>query len=172
MNYGNIKFYDIANGPGVRVTLWVSGCENHCQGCFQPETWDYDYGKKITPDIMNQIKDGLNKEYISGFTLLGGDPFAPKNINDTNQLLLDIRRMIPRSSGKTIWVYTGYMYEMVNRKYPEIIKNIDILVDGPFVLAKKDISLVFRGSSNQRIIDINKSRNGIAFEVQNKYDKR
>ena len=172
MNYGNIKFYDIANGPGVRVTLWVSGCENHCKGCFQPETWDYDYGKRIDSNVMKQIEDGLKKDYISGFTLLGGDPFAPKNINDTHQLLKDIRRMIPRDTGKAIWVYTGYVYEYIHREHKELLEDIDILVDGPFVLGEKDISLVFRGSKNQRIIDINKSRNGIAFEVQDEYDKK
>ena len=172
MNYGNIKFYDIANGPGVRVTLWVSGCENHCQGCFQPETWDYDYGKRIDSDVIKQIEDGLKKDYISGFTLLGGDPFAPKNINDTHQLLKDIRRMIPRNTGKTIWVYTGYVYEYIDREHKELLEDIDVLVDGPFMLAEKDISLVFRGSRNQRIIDIPKSRNGIAFEVQDEYDKK
>lgn len=172
MNYGNIKFYDIANGPGVRVTLWVSGCENHCKGCFQPETWNYDYGKRIDSDVMKQIEDGLKKDYISGFTLLGGDPFAPKNINDTHQLLKDIRRIIPRDTGKTIWVYTGYVYEYTHREHKELLEDIDVLVDGPFMLAEKDISLVFRGSRNQRIIDIPKSRNGIAFEVQDEYDKK
>ena len=172
MNYGNIKFYDIANGPGVRVTLWVSGCENHCQGCFQPETWNYDYGKRIDSNVIKQIEDGLKKDYISGFTLLGGDPFAPKNINDTHQLLKDIRRMIPRNTGKTIWVYTGYVYEYIHREHKELLEDIDVLVDGAFMLAEKDISLVFRGSRNQRIIDIPKSRNGIAFEVQDEYDKK
>lgn len=155
MNYGRINKTDIANGPGVRVSLFVSGCRNRCKGCFQPETWDFNYGKKFTGDTYIDLIIALNPDYITGLTILGGDPFEPENIETVTTICGDLRSL---TRDKTIWIYTGYTYEYVSLKYPEILDYIDVLVDGPFIESKKDISLKFRGSSNQRIIDVPKSR--------------
>ncbi len=149
MNFCEIKKYDIANGDGVRVSLFVSGCRNHCKGCFNPETWDFNYGDLYTEDTENEIMEALKPEHISGLTVLGGDPFEPENIETVTELCKKVKETYP---DKTIWVYTGYYFE--DFKDREIMKYIDILVDGPFEIDKKDISLSFRGSSNQRIIDI------------------
>ena len=149
MNYCEIKKYDIANGDGVRVSLFVSGCRNHCKGCFNPETWDFNYGDLYTEEIENEITEALKPEYISGLTVLGGDPFEPENIEAVTALCKRVKELYPE---KTIWVYTGYYFE--DFKDREIMKYIDVLVDGPFEMDKKDISLRFRGSSNQRILNI------------------
>ncbi|MBQ7257486.1 MAG: anaerobic ribonucleoside-triphosphate reductase activating protein [Abditibacteriota bacterium] len=149
MNYCEIKKYDIANGDGVRVSLFVSGCRNHCPGCFNPETWDFNYGDLYTEDVEKEITEALKPEYISGLTVLGGDPFEPENIEAVTALCKRVKELYPE---KTIWVYTGYYFE--DFKDREIMKYIDILVDGPFEMDKKDISLRFRGSSNQRILNI------------------
>ena len=149
MNYCEIKKYDIANGDGVRVSLFVSGCRNHCQGCFNPETWDFNYGDLYTEDVEKEITEALKPEYISGLTVLGGDPFEPENIEAVTALCKRVKELYPE---KTIWVYTGYYFE--DFKDREIMKYIDVLVDGPFEMDKKDISLRFRGSSNQRILNI------------------
>ena len=149
MNYCEIKKYDIANGDGVRVSLFVSGCRNHCPGCFNPETWDFNYGDLYTEDVENEITEALKPEYISGLTVLGGDPLEPENIELVTELCKRVKELYPE---KTIWVYTGYYFE--DFKDREIMKYIDILVDGPFEMDKKDISLRFRGSSNQRILNI------------------
>ena len=149
MNYCEIKKYDIANGDGVRVSLFVSGCRNHCPGCFNPETWDFNYGDLYTEDVEKEITEALKPEYISGLTVLGGDPFEPENIEVVTELCKRVKELYPE---KTIWVYTGYYFE--DFKDREIMKYIDVLVDGPFEMDKKDISLRFRGSSNQRILNI------------------
>lgn len=153
MNYGRINKTDIANGPGVRVSLFVSGCRNRCKGCFQPETWDFNYGEKFTKDMYIEIDDALSEGYIEGLSILGGDPFEPENIEVITDLCKFIKTFSPC---KTIWIYTGYLYE--DLKDLEIMEYIDVLVDGPFIESKKDISLQFRGSSNQRIIDVKKTR--------------
>jgi len=157
MNYGNIKFYDIANGPGVRVSLFVSGCRNHCKNCFNPETWDFNYGKPFTEEVENSIINGLKHEYIKGFSLLGGDPFEPENQKVLAPFLEKLRKIYP---DKTFWAYTGYDYEkdLLTGKLGDsetvmrMLKCLDVLVDGRFVEALKDLTLRFRGSSNQRII--------------------
>lgn len=154
INYANIKYDDIANGPGVRVSLFVSGCRNKCKGCFQPETWNFDYGKPFTDTEKNDIIDYLRSRFVTGITILGGDPFEPENEPVVEKLLMDIKDIYPN---KSVWVYTGYLYEDLIEKYPNIFWYIDVLVDGRFEEEKKDISLKFRGSSNQRIIDIVKS---------------
>ena len=154
MNYGAIKENDIANGPGVRVSLFVSGCRNRCKGCFNPETWRFDYGQEFTLKTFFEIEDALDKKHIDGLTILGGDPFEPENIEIVTAICEAVKKLCP---GKTIWIYTGYTYEYVSLKYPEILDYIDVLVDGPFIEALKDISLEFRGSSNQRIIDVPES---------------
>lgn len=163
MNYGEIKKYDIANGIGVRTSLFVSGCRHHCKGCFNPETWSFEYGKTYTKETENDIVSSLAPYYISGLTVLGGEPFEPENQATVVGLLKRVKEEYP---DKNIWVYSGYLFEELMGKIPsharcevtdEMLSYIDILVDGEFVEAKKDISLHFRGSSNQRIIDVKKT---------------
>lgn len=162
MNYATIKKHDIANGPGVRVSLFVSGCSHHCPGCFNPETWDFNYGQAFDSDVINEVLQAIEPSYIHGFSLLGGEPFEYKNQLGILPLLKEIKTKFPN---KDIWCYTGYDFEkdilgkMVDTwpETKEMLSYIDILVDGEFVEAKKDLSLRFRGSSNQRIIDVPKS---------------
>ena len=159
MHYGNIKQYDIADGEGVRTTLFVSGCTNCCKGCFQPETWDFNFGKPYTEETENRIMEMLADENIQGLTLLGGEPFEPENQRVLINLLRRVRKELPQ---KDIWSYTGFVYErdLIEgcRKHTEVtdemLSLIDILVDGPFIEEKKNISLMFRGSENQRVIDM------------------
>ena len=163
MNYGEIKNCDIANGEGVRVTLFVSGCTNRCPGCFQPQTWDFSYGEPFTAETEEKILSMLAPEYINGLTLLGGDPFEPQNQRVLAPFVKRVRETYPR---KNIWAFTGFTLEELRREvsHPrcevtdELLGMIDILVDGRFVEALKDIRLRFRGSSNQRIIDMNRTR--------------
>ena len=159
MYYGEIKKMDIADGPGCRVSLFVSGCRNHCPGCFNEETWDFCYGKPYTEETEQAILDALKPDYIQGLTLLGGDPFEPENQRVLVSLLRRVRKELP---GKDIWAYTGYTLERLKEEgfrsrcevTDEMLSMIDILVDGPFILAQKNIALRFRGSANQRIIDL------------------
>lgn len=163
MNYGMIKPFDIADGPGVRVSLFVSGCRNECEGCFNRKTWDFSYGEPFTEDTEREILDDLKPYYINGFTLLGGEPFEPENQATLAGFLERIRKTYPE---KDIWCYTGYTYERdlqpgggkYTRWTDRMLGAIDVLVDGRFVLALKDISLKYRGSSNQRILDLKKMR--------------
>lgn len=159
MYYGQIKNCDIANGEGVRVTLFVSGCTNRCEGCFQPETWDFSYGQPYTERTQAQILSWLAPSYIQGLTLLGGEPFEPENQRALLPLLRAVRERYP---GKDVWAFTGFTLEQLLREgsHPrcevtdELLTWIDVLVDGPFVLAKKNLRLRFRGSENQRILDL------------------
>lgn len=153
MNYGKIKKNDIANGPGVRVSLFVSGCRNHCPGCFNPETWDFGYGEPFTKKTEKEIIKALRPSWIQGLSILGGDPMEPENHKALLPLLKRIRITCP---GKDVWLYTGYTYEQIRDS--EILKWVDVLVDGPFIEAEKDISLAFRGSRNQRIIPLRKGK--------------
>lgn len=163
MHYGTIKKYDIANGEGVRVTLFVSGCTNHCKNCFQPETWDFHYGKPYTKETENEIIASLKAPYIHGLTLLGGEPFEPENQRELVHLLQRIKKELPE---KTIWSFTGFVYDHDllegQRKHcevtDELLSYLDVLVDGPFIEEQKNIQLKFRGSENQRVIDIKKTR--------------
>ena len=163
MNYGNIKECDIADGPGVRVSLFVSGCRHHCKGCFNKETWDFGYGKPYTKETEDEIIRLLAPSYIQGLTLLGGEPFEPENQEELAGLLKRVRETYP---DKDIWCYTGYLYDVDLSKggkvYTEVTEEmlsyIDVLVDGEFVEAKKNIVIAFRGSTNQRLIDMNKTR--------------
>lgn len=164
MNFCNIKYFDIANGEGVRTTLFVSGCTNHCENCFQPETWDFAYGEEFTEETERQIIDSLAPYYVNGLTLLGGEPFEPKNQPSLLELLRKVRAEHPE---KDVWCFTGFTLDgelLKDGSYPrcdvtdEMLSLIDVLVDGRYVEALKDISLRFRGSSNQRIIDMNKTR--------------
>lgn len=149
MRYGAIKPYDIANGPGVRVSLFVSGCRHHCPGCFQPETWAFDYGDEFTEDTMNEILNALEPQEIQGLSLLGGDPLEPENEKELIPLVKAAKERFPE---KDIWLYTGCIYEEVKDR--PILEYIDVLVDGPFIESQKDLMLEFRGSKNQRIIKL------------------
>lgn len=159
MYYGAIKDYDISNGTGVRVSLFVSGCRNHCRGCFQPETWSFTYGQEYTAETREYILDLLKPDYIDGLSMLGGEPFEPENQREVCELIKAVRERYPH---KTVWCYSGYRYDvdMVpgGKVYTEhtdgILSNIDVLVDGEFRQEEKDITLRFRGSRNQRIIEM------------------
>ena len=162
MNYGEIKICDIANGEGVRISLFVSGCTHHCKECFNPETWDFSYGKPFDEEAQERILSGLAPDYIDGLSLLGGEPFEPAN---QRALLPFLRRVRERFPQKSIWCYTGYTLEsdLLSESRArcectdEMLSCLDVLVDGEFVLEKKNISLPFRGSENQRIIDVKKT---------------
>ena len=163
MYYGEIKNCDIAYGVGVRVTLFVSGCTNHCKNCFQPQTWDFSYGQPFTQQTEEQLLKMLSPSYINGLTLLGGEPFEPENQRCLVPFLRRVRAAYP---DKTIWGFSGFTYEELTTEgtHPrcevtdEMLSLLDVLVDGRFVEELKDISLRFRGSSNQRLIDLNASR--------------
>ena len=164
MHYGELKKCDIANGIGVRVTLFVSGCTNHCPDCFQPQTWDFDYGKVFTDETKAEIFAELDKSYVNGLTVLGGEPFEPRNQRELLPLLREVREKYP---DKTVWCFTGFRLEdelLREGSYPRcevtdgMLACIDVLVDGRFVNELKDISLQFRGSRNQRVIDMNRTR--------------
>ena len=159
MNYAEIKICDIANGPGVRVSLFVSGCTHHCKGCFNEVAWDFDYGTPFTQETIDKILDMMRPGYIRGLTLLGGEPFEPQNQGPIVELLRQIKEKMPE---KSIWAFSGYLFDRdilsgrlgdwkVTQEY---LSYLDVLVDGPFVEAKKNLSLRFRGSENQRIIDV------------------
>ena len=162
MNYANIKTYSIENGTGVRVSLFVSGCTHHCKDCFNEQAWDFEYGNPFTADTENAVIEALAPDYMAGITLLGGEPMEPVNQRGLLPLLKRIRKELPQ---KTVWAYTGYVYEdlleggMAHCEVTEELLSLcDILVDGPFIAEKKNISLRFRGSENQRIIDLKATR--------------
>ena len=162
MNYANIKTYSIENGTGVRVSLFVSGCTHHCKDCFNEQAWDFEYGNPFTADTENAVIEALAPDYMAGITLLGGEPMEPVNQRGLLPLLKRIRKELPQ---RTVWAYTGYVYEDLlegGRAHCEVTEELlslcDILVDGPFIVEKKNISLRFRGSENQRIIDLKATR--------------
>lgn len=162
MNYATIKDCDIANGPGVRVSLFVSGCTHHCPGCFNEIAWPFDYGQAFTTEVEDRILSMLAPGYVQGLTLLGGEPFEPRNQLPIVKFLRRVKAAYPN---KSIWAFSGYIYEDIasgrlgNKAVTdEFLSFLDVLVDGPFVMAKKDLSLRFRGSSNQRIIDMAATR--------------
>ncbi len=163
MNYCNIKPRDIADGVGVRVTLFVSGCRNHCPNCFQPETWDFDYGKPFTAETEDYLLEQLAPDFVAGLTLLGGEPFEQENQRGLLPFLKRVRQELP---GKTVWAYSGFTWEELIGTVParcrcevtdKMLSQLDVLVDGRFVEELKDIRLRFRGSSNQRVIDVPQS---------------
>ncbi len=162
MNYAQIKNCDIANGEGVRVTLFVSGCTNRCEGCFQPETWDFSFGQPFTKEIEDKLIQMLAPSYINGLTLLGGEPFEPQN---QRVLLPFVKRVREAYPNKNIWAFSGFTLEQLLNQSPhprceatdELLSLIDVLVDGKFILAQKNIRLRFRGSENQRVIDLPKT---------------
>lgn len=154
MNYANIKTFDISNGAGVRVSLFVSGCTRHCKECFNEEAWDFNYGKKFTYETMDYILNLLRSTFIDGLSVLGGEPFEPDNVKTVYEIIKRVKEVYPK---KDIWVWSGYTFEYLKEYYAYLFEYIDVLVDGPFIVEEKDITLRFRGSSNQRIIDIPKS---------------
>lgn len=162
MNYATIKNCDIANGPGVRVSLFVSGCTHRCKGCFNEVAWDFNYGQPFTQDTVNEILNMLAPDYVKGLTLLGGEPFEPENQPAILDLLRQLKKKYPE---KTVWAFSGYLFDkdiLAGKLGPweitkEYLHYVDVLVDGPFIESKKDLNLRFRGSSNQRIIDVKKT---------------
>ncbi len=162
MHYGEIKNCDIANGEGVRVTLFVSGCTNCCEGCFQPQTWDFEYGQPFTAETEDKILEMLAPDYINGLTLLGGEPFEPCNQRALLPFVKRVREVYPK---KNIWAFSGFTFEQLRTDgthsrcevTDELLENIDVLVDGRFEIEKKNIRLRFRGSENQRILDLPQS---------------
>ncbi len=162
MNYGEIKKNDIANGEGIRVSLFVSGCTHHCKGCFNAETWNFDFGEPFTRDTEDYIIELLKPSFVDGLTLLGGEPFEPQNQRALVPFVKRVKELYPE---KDIWCFSGYLFdkELLEESRArcevtdELLQNIDILVDGEFIEEKKNISLRFRGSENQRVIDVKKS---------------
>ena len=163
MNFATIKKYDVANGPGVRVSLFVSGCTHRCKGCFNAEAWDFDYGQPYTAKTEEEILSALDHSYIAGLSLLGGEPFDPRNQETVCGLLKKVRARFPQ---KDVWCYTGYTLDKDLKEggaaytpfTKDMLESIDVIVDGEFVEALKDLKLRFRGSSNQRIIDLKRTR--------------
>lgn len=151
MRYIKISKCDIANGPGVRTVLWVSGCSHHCKDCHNPNTWDYDNGMEFDQSARQYLFECLSKSYIQGLTFSGGDPLYFKNREGVISLVNEVRNKFPQ---KDIWLYTGYTWEEVDN----LDLDVDVIVDGPFINYQKDISLLFRGSRNQRLIDVKKTR--------------
>ena len=157
MNYAEIKYCDIANGTGCRTVLFVSGCRNACKGCFQPQTWDFGYGEPFDEKVQKEVLDSLAPDYITGITLLGGEPFEHQK-----ELVPFMRKVVAQYPNKNVWAFTGYIYDKDlvagGRRHTEdtdeLLSMIDVLVDGPFVEELKDITLKFRGSSNQRVLDL------------------
>ena len=163
MNYCEIKYFDVANGPGVRTSLFVSGCTHHCKGCFNEMAWDFNSGKEYTTDVEGEIISSLSPSFIAGLTILGGEPMEVRNQSGVAGLIKRIKADLPE---KSIWLFSGYTFnellDVLNSRCHgehtmDILNNIDVLVDGKFVLELKDLSLKFRGSSNQRIIDMKRS---------------
>ncbi len=159
MHYATIKNCDIANGPGVRVSLFVSGCTHRCPGCFNEVAWDFDYGEPFTQQTIDTILDMLRPSYIRGLTLLGGEPFEPQNQGAVVELLRQVKKQLPE---KSIWAFSGYLFDkdILSGRLGdtgEYLSYLDVLVDGPFIEAKKNLSLRFRGSENQRLIDVKAS---------------
>ncbi len=159
MNYAVIKKFDIANGPGVRVSLFVSGCRHFCKNCFNSEAWDFGYGKPFTEEVANEITDAVRPQHISGFSVLGGEPFEPENQDGVLSIVKKIKTLYPQ---KSIWIYTGFLFDEQLLQgtvgsletVKEILSYTDVVVDGKFVEELKSPDLLFRGSSNQRIIDV------------------
>lgn len=174
MNYADIKKIDVANGEGVRVSVFVSGCNHHCKGCFNECAWDFNYGNKFTEKEENQVMDYMNHDYIEGLTLLGGEPLEPKNQEGLLPLVKKVKEKYPN---KNIWCYTGFDFEKDvmgtmaknSETTRELLKYIDVVVDGKFEEEKKDLKLQFRGSSNQRILNVQETLKTGSLKEEKKY---
>ena len=166
MNITNIKYFSTVNGTGVRTAVFVSGCNLHCDGCFNTGAWSFSIGHELSSELIEKILDSIEPEYISGLSILGGEPLDPKNQSGVAQLIEKFRKRFGDS--KTIWVWTGYEYDKIplDTHTFYILNNIDVIVDGPFIAKKKDLNLPYRGSSNQRIIDAKKSHVGHIVEIE------
>lgn len=178
MNYAVIKKFDIANGPGVRVSLFVSGCRHFCKNCFNSEAWDFNYGKPYTDEVLEEIISATAPGHITGFSVLGGEPFEAENQSEVLRTVKEIKKRLPQ---KDIWIYTGFLFDEQLLKgtvgdlstVKEILQNTDVLVDGKFVEELKSPDLLFRGSSNQRIIDVQKSlSSGEIVWLDGKWERR
>lgn len=175
MNYGKIKYFDIANGIGIRTSLFVSGCSNHCKGCFQPETWNFNYGQKFTDETIKEILDSIDNEHIAGLSILGGDPLEYNNLEMVNKLIDEFRKRFGFT--KDIWMWTGYILEDIMEENTrelnkiDVTRKVDILIDGRFELRKRDLKLKYRGSSNQRIIDMQLSQTFNTLILKEEYMK-
>lgn len=178
MNYAVIKKFDIANGPGVRVSVFVSGCRHFCKNCFNSEAWDFSYGKPFTNEVLEELVTATAPDYINGFSVLGGEPFEPENQDGVLQIVKTIKSKFPQ---KSIWIYTGFLFDEQLLKgsvgnsdtVTQILKHTDVLVDGKFVEELKSPDLLFRGSSNQRIIDVQKSlTQGETLWLDGKWERR
>ena len=158
MHYAKIKRFDIANGVGIRTSVFVSGCSNKCKGCFNQELWDKDYGQEFTDETIKEILDSIDKPYIDGLSILGGDPLEYYNLEMVDKLIVEFRKRF--GFNKSIWMWTGYLLEDIindDRRW-EVVRKLDYLVDGPFIQRKKNLKLKYRGSENQRIINIQNSQ--------------
>ena len=158
MHYAKIKRFDIANGVGIRTSVFVSGCSNKCKGCFNQELWDKDYGQEFTDETIKEILDSIDKPYIDGLSILGGDPLEYYNLQMVDKLIVEFRKRF--GFNKSIWMWTGYLLEDIindDRRW-EVVRKLDYLVDGPFIQKKKNLKLKYRGSENQRIIDMQNSQ--------------
>lgn len=158
MHYAKIKRFDIANGVGIRTSVFVSGCSNKCKGCFNQELWDKNYGQEFTDETIKEILDSIDKPYIDGLSILGGDPLEYYNLEMVDKLIVEFRKRF--GFNKSIWMWTGYLLEDIindGRRW-EVVRKLDYLVDGPFIQKKKNLKLKYRGSENQRIIDMQNSQ--------------
>lgn len=155
MRYAQIRKMDIQNGPGVRVSVFIQGCPFHCDGCFNPESWDYQGGNPYTVEEHKHILELCKEDYIVGLSVLGGEPLSSQNYESLIMLLYDFKQLYPE---KSVWLWTGNLYENLSKEQLEMIENVDVLVDGPFIKELKDLNLKYRGSSNQRVIDLKKTR--------------
>ena len=158
MHYAKIKRFDIANGVGIRTSVFVSGCSNKCKGCFNQELWDKNYGQEFTDETIKEILDSIDKPYIDGLSILGGDPLEYYNLEMVDKLIVEFRKRF--GFNKSIWMWTGYLLEDIindDRRW-EVVRKLDYLVDGPFIQRKKNLKLKYRGSENQRIIDMQNSQ--------------
>ena len=166
MNYIKITKNDIANGPGVRCVLWVAGCDLHCVGCHNPSTWDFNAGQPFNANAKNELFEILSKPYIQGLSISGGHPLDSHNLEDVLALVKEVKTKFP---AKDIWLYTGYLYEeLYYREISRILLYIDVLVDGPYIEEQRDITLTFRGSRNQRLIDVKETlKQGKVITLQN-----
>ena len=153
MKYATIKKYDVANGPGVRVSIFMQGCSFHCKNCFNPETWDFKSGTEFTDETIDKIIDLANNDYIKGLSILGGEPMHPNNIKGTTKLAKKFKEIYP---DKTIWVWSGFLFDR-DLKDKEVLNYIDVLVDGRYEDELHDFTLKWKGSSNQRVIDVKKT---------------
>lgn len=167
MNYANIKYNDIANGPGIRTSLFVSGCRNNCPGCFNKDAQNFNYGNEFTDDIQNEIIKSIESPHYSGITILGGEPMEPEN---AKELVKFVNKFKSIYKNKTIWLFSGYKYEFLRDTGDDrskLLSLVDVIVDGPFIEELKDVSLCFRGSSNQRIIEVSSGT-----DISKIFDKR